>query len=51
MNEKKEGKFRKSRIYCRICRNNKGMIHRYGINLCRRCFKDMAEKIGFKKYS
>jgi len=41
----------KKYIYkCRICHNNKGMVRKYGINLCRRCFKDNALKIGFKKY-
>jgi ribosomal protein S14 len=35
---------------CRVCGNNKGFIRKYNLNLCRRCFKDHAEKIGFKKY-
>ncbi|HIH21251.1 MAG: 30S ribosomal protein S14 [Candidatus Diapherotrites archaeon] len=48
---KAKKKVRKKDIYCKICHNNKGMIHRYGINVCRRCFKDIAEKLGFKKYS
>ena len=39
----------KKSTYCKNCGNNKGMIHRYGINLCRRCFKELAEKVGFKK--
>jgi len=27
------------------------MVRRYGLRLCRQCFRDMAPKIGFKKYS
>ncbi|MEK6902643.1 MAG: 30S ribosomal protein S14 [archaeon] len=37
--------------YCLNCKNNKGMVHKYGINLCRRCFKEFAPMMGFKKYS
>lgn len=41
----------KKYIYkCRICKNNKGMVRKYGIMLCRRCFKDNAQKIGFAKF-
>ena len=36
---------------CMRCRNTKGFIAKYGINLCRKCFRDIATKIGFKKYS
>ena len=46
-----ERKKKKKATYCRNCKNNKGMIHRYGINMCRRCFKEYAEKMGFKKLS
>ena len=35
---------------CRQCGNNKGLIRKYNMRLCRRCFKDVAEKIGFRKY-
>lgn len=34
---------------CRVCSTRRGLIRKYGMNLCRRCFKDRAEKIGFKK--
>ena len=37
--------------YCVNCKNNKGMVHKYGLNLCRRCFKEFATMMGFKKYS
>jgi small subunit ribosomal protein S29e len=36
---------------CRVCGNNRGMIHKYGLNMCRKCFKEHAKSIGFNKYS
>ncbi len=36
---------------CRRCHNSRGFIEKYGINLCRKCFRDIATEIGFKKYS
>lgn len=44
-------KKKKEARYCQICHNNKGMVHKYHVDLCRRCFKDYAEKMGFKKLS
>ncbi len=35
---------------CNICKTQKGVLTKYGLNICRRCFKHNAEKIGFKKY-
>ncbi|MEM1903602.1 MAG: 30S ribosomal protein S14, partial [Pyrobaculum sp.] len=26
------------------------VIRKYGINLCRRCFREVAPQLGFKKY-
>ncbi|MDD5192321.1 MAG: 30S ribosomal protein S14 [Candidatus Nanoarchaeia archaeon] len=36
---------------CERCGRFGAMINRYGINLCRHCFREIAEDIGFKKYS
>lgn len=36
---------------CERCGRTGGHISKYGINLCRQCFKEIAVKIGFKKYS
>jgi len=36
---------------CRVCGNNRGMVHKYGLNMCRKCFREHAESIGFEKYS
>jgi len=36
---------------CRRCGSNNGYIQKYNLKLCRKCFRDIATKIGFKKYS
>ncbi|HLD58476.1 MAG TPA: 30S ribosomal protein S14 [archaeon] len=40
----------KKKRRCRICRGNAGLIRKYNLYICRRCFKDIAEKLGFKKF-
>jgi ribosomal protein S14 len=34
---------------CRECGTRRGVIRKYGLRICRRCFKALAEKIGFRK--
>ena len=36
---------------CVRCGQYSGHISKYDVNLCRCCFRDIATKIGFKKYS
>jgi len=36
---------------CERCGRFGAMINSHGINLCRHCFREIAEDIGFKKYS
>ena len=36
---------KKKRI-CRMCKNRKALIRKYNLYVCRRCFKDIAEKLG-----
>ena len=36
---------------CRRCGRVGGHIRKYGLNLCRHCFREIATKIGFKKYN
>lgn len=36
---------------CERCGRFGGHIKQYGLNLCRQCFREIAEEIGFKKYS
>lgn len=40
----------KEKPKCRICGAKDAVIRKYGLNLCRRCFKENAEKLGFEKY-
>jgi len=45
--DRKHGRMTKK---CRICGNTRGMISKYNIMLCRRCFRLAAKELGFKKY-
>ena len=36
---------------CRRCGRTGGHIGKYGLNLCRQCFREIATSIGFKQYS
>lgn len=36
---------------CVRCGRIKAHIRKYGLNLCRQCFRDIGTKIGFRKYS
>ena len=36
---------------CRRCGGYGAHIQKYGMHLCRQCFRDIAKNIGFKKYS
>jgi len=35
---------------CRVCSARQGLIRKYGLMICRRCFRDHAKAIGFIKY-
>ncbi|OAO14462.1 40S ribosomal protein S29 [Blastocystis sp. ATCC 50177/Nand II] len=35
---------------CRACGNRRGLIRKYDLFLCRRCFREQAPKIGFVHY-
>lgn len=50
-NAPKERKHGKNTKRCSMCGNPRGHIAMYGLNVCRRCFRDNAKKLGFKKYS
>ncbi len=49
-NAPKERSCGKSLKKCSRCGRVGGHIKKYGLNLCRQCFRDIASKIGFKKY-
>ena len=35
---------------CKRCDRIRGHIQKYGLGLCRQCFREIATDIGFKKY-
>ncbi|MCP3681148.1 MAG: 30S ribosomal protein S14 [bacterium] len=49
-NKPKERKNSVEQKRCVRCGNTRGHISKYGLHLCRRCFREIATKIGFKKY-
>ena len=51
MTERAENKRKaRQRVACKRCGNTRGVVHKYNINLCRMCFKELAEKLDFRKY-
>ena len=36
---------------CKRCGRIRGHISKYGLGLCRQCFREIATSIGFKKFS
>ncbi|RYP13613.1 hypothetical protein DL765_006814 [Monosporascus sp. GIB2] len=34
---------------CRVCTHKAGLIRKYGLNLCRQCFREKATDVGFVK--
>lgn len=49
--EKKIRKIGKGSRKCRRCGTHDGLIRAHGLYICRRCFREVAEELGFKKYS
>ena len=47
---RKERKFGKGSNPCRRCGQKDAVIRKYGLNLCRQCFREVASSLGFKKY-
>jgi len=44
-------KFGKTTKECRRCGRTSAHISKYDLKLCRQCFREIALKLGFKKYS
>ncbi|MBM3303936.1 MAG: 30S ribosomal protein S14 [Candidatus Aenigmarchaeota archaeon] len=47
----KERKFGANLHRCRKCGKTSGVTVKYGLYYCRQCFREEAEKLGFRKYS
>lgn len=50
-NKPKERKFGISTKKCQICGRFGAHLSQYNLNLCRQCFREIAQEIGFQKYS
>ncbi|KAB2573230.1 40S ribosomal protein S29 [Lasiodiplodia hormozganensis] len=35
---------------CRVCTHKAGLIRKYGLNICRQCFREKSTDIGFVKH-
>ena len=35
---------------CKLCGSARGVIRMYRLFICRRCFREVVESIGFKKF-
>ncbi|MCF7798716.1 30S ribosomal protein S14 [Candidatus Woesearchaeota archaeon] len=46
----RERKFGESTKKCEVCGRTGGHISKYGMSICRQCFRDNALKLGFKKF-
>lgn len=50
-NKPQERKFGLSVKKCRRCGRFGAHLSQYNLQLCRQCFREIAEEVGFKKYS
>ena len=48
--EKRDLKEEKKKRKCRMCGTRQAVIRKYNLLVCRRCFKEIAGKIGFTKF-
>ncbi len=46
----KQRKFGKGSMRCTRCGTHEAIIRKYGLMLCRRCFREVAPQLGFKRY-
>jgi len=50
-NTPKKRAFGEASKKCEICGRTGGHISKYGMNICRQCFRDNALELGFKKFN
>lgn len=50
-NKPKDRAFGGSARKCKMCGSPRAHIRTYGLGLCRRCFRNNAKKLGFKKFN
>lgn len=50
--QKLESKFKHRGVRkCKFCGNVRGLIRKYELSICRKCFRERAVALGFRKYS
>lgn len=49
-NKPKDRRFGKSIKKCKRCGTSRGYIGKYNLGYCRRCFREHAQELGFRKY-
>ena len=47
----KKRKFGQALAVCMRCGSTRRHINKYGLNICGRCFREVAKELGFKKMS
>ncbi|MEM2759890.1 MAG: 30S ribosomal protein S14 [Nitrososphaerales archaeon] len=47
---RKVKKYGKGSRWCKRCGSYNALIRNYDLNLCRQCFREVAARLGFKKY-
>ena len=50
-NVPRERSFGETTKKCKLCGRTGGHISKYGLHICRQCFRDNALKLKFKKYN
>lgn len=48
---KKKRSYGRGANECRRCSRKAGLVRKYGVYLCRQCFREIARQMGFEKYS
>lgn len=46
----RQRKYGKAIIKCLRCGTREAIIRKYGLMLCRRCFREVAKELNFRKY-
>lgn len=49
-NQPKKRTFGQSSKKCKLCGRTHAYVQKYGLDICRQCFRLSAKKMGFKKY-
>ena len=48
---RKKRKYGKGESQCRKCGTHRGVIRKYGLNYCRKCMREVAYNLGFRKFT